>query len=134
MLLDYRTVYIVDDNKNSIFITKYQLTQLYDEVHVVEVLDPEEALETIAADVTEQKDLLFLDINMPNMSGWDFLEQIANLWSQEVLNKIDICILTTSTRDEDQKKAALHPLVSHYAEKPFDTEGMKSIMDTILDK
>ena len=133
MLIDYRNIYIVDDNENSLFVTRYHLLALFDGINVIEFLTPEKGLEFIFDNVTDRKDLVFLDVNMPTMSGWDFLDYIAENWSQGAINKVDICILTSSTRDQDKKKAELHPLVKHYAEKPFEIAGMKEIVDVILE-
>jgi len=127
----YRRIYLIDDNPDSLFITKYFLNTIYEEAEIVDFLSPEEGLSIIKEQTSDQKDLLLLDINMPTMTGWQFLEAVNEKWPEAVLNNTKVCIFTSSTRPADSKKAELHPLVSHYAEKPVSVNDMKIIMEAL---
>ena len=128
----FRHIYLIDDNQDSVFITKYFLNKIFESPSILDFLEPEVGMAYIEVHTSDKKDLLFLDINMPSMSGWQFLDAINESWSEEQLNSLAVCILTSSTRPKDEKKAELHPLITHYAEKPANLEGMQAIVHEII--
>ena len=78
-------------------------------------------------------DLIFLDINMPAMNGWEFLEKYKELRREHRSNVI-IIMLTTSLRGEDVQRALeLKIVVTDYLEKPLSTEKVAGIMRQYFD-
>ncbi|MEP7106972.1 MAG: response regulator [Ferruginibacter sp.] len=73
-------------------------------------------------------DLVFLDINMPRMNGWEFLEAY-NLLEIELQIRTIIIILTTSGNPDDMARAKTRSSVSDYITKPLTKEVMKDIID-----
>lgn len=68
--------------------------------------------------------LIFLDLNMPIMNGWRFLEAI----SEEVCRiKLQIHILSSSIDPQDKIRARQHTLVSSYLAKPLRGEDLKAL-------
>ncbi|MEI6584962.1 MAG: response regulator [Sediminibacterium sp.] len=66
--------------------------------------------------------ILFLDINMPTMDGWGFLDAFTEKF-QEFHSKVSIVILSSSVNPADIEKANKHPLVIGFMPKPIgDTE------------
>ena len=61
---------------------------------------------------------LLLDINMPVLSGWDVLEKIEAL-SQEIIDLLRVYIVSSSIDIDDRDRAAVHPLVLGFLEKPI---------------
>ncbi len=59
---------------------------------------------------------VFLDINMPIMNGWEFLEAINN---ENIKSNIYVVILTSSVNRVDREKAKGYPQVIDYLEKPL---------------
>ncbi len=66
-------------------------------------------------------DLIFLDINMPGMNGWEFLEKY-NLLNKGFQNRTILIMLTTSENPDDQEKAKSFNYVSDYITKPLTKE------------
>lgn len=71
-------------------------------------------------------DLIFLDINMPIMDGWEFLDAIQPM---EALNNIPIHIMTSSINRNDETRAASYLSVRGYHTKPFSDEVLQSIIE-----
>lgn len=72
-------------------------------------------------------DLILLDINMPAMNGWEFLEEYKKL-SKESRGKIMTVMLTTSLFPEDIEKANKMPEISGFEHKPLTTEKLEKIL------
>lgn len=107
-----KKIYLVDDQPISNFITKklFELEGYTGEI--IDFTDPEEAFRILKND----KDaLIFLDLNMPMMNGWDFLNamQADNVKHQVIL-------LTSSTSKMDIDRAQDFPAVIKYMVKPMN--------------
>lgn len=66
-------------------------------------------------------DMILLDINMPKMNGWEFLEEYIQLPSS-LRNEINLYILSTSKNSRDMDKASNIQEVKGYITKPLTTE------------
>lgn len=75
-------------------------------------------------------DLVFLDINMPRLSGWGFLEAYAKLPDSE-LPKISIIIimLSTSSHTETKTRALNTPYVTDFVEKPLRPDTLAALAE-----
>ena len=69
--------------------------------------------------------MLFLDINMPIMTGWEFMKEFEKL-NTLIKDQIFIYILSSSIDQEDKLKAKNHPDVVDYIEKPLSAEILKN--------
>jgi CheY-like chemotaxis protein len=72
-------------------------------------------------------DVIFLDIRMPRMDGFDFLE---NLTEMNVCKNVKVVMLTSSTRSEDKEKAFSYKAVVDYIEKPLTEQVIQKIAET----
>ena len=70
----------------------------------------------------EQCSVIFLDINMPGMNGWEFLEEYKKL-DKNLRERTKLIMLTTSLDPDDREKAKTIPEVTEYRSKPL-TKGM----------
>lgn len=66
-------------------------------------------------------DLILLDLNMPVMDGWDFLNDYAGFY-EKLPKKIGIFVLTSSIDDSDRKKVDDYAFVKGYLTKPLSSE------------
>ncbi len=72
----------------------------------------------------EKPDAIFLDINMPEINGWEFLD----LYAETDIDKAPIYImLTTSLNPDDMEKAELNPLVRGLKNKPLTETHLREI-------
>ncbi|MEE2770578.1 MAG: response regulator, partial [Bacteroidota bacterium] len=74
----------------------------------------------------EDESLIFLDLNMPVMSGWDFLEEL-----QKRNIKHQVIILSSSTSQFDIQKAKLYPDVLQYVVKPMNKQKFLELAGNI---
>ncbi|MBD3661086.1 MAG: response regulator [Arenibacter algicola] len=68
--------------------------------------------------------MLLLDINMPVMNGWEFMDEISNY---ELKNNIKAIILTSSADNTDLKKSKTYPNVVNYIQKTLTREKIEKI-------
>lgn len=75
-------------------------------------------------------DIIFLDINMPIMDGWQFIEEYARI-KTEIKKKVLIFMLSSSLNPIDIKRANKINEISHYILKPIKSEEIKKIFDSL---
>lgn len=73
-------------------------------------------------------ELILLDINMPVMDGWDFLDRFSEM---EVSKNIPVVMLTSSINPNDIEKANAHELVKGFMSKPLNKEKLDEILSYI---
>ncbi len=122
---------LVDDDTIHNFITEHFLKDNYPPVQVVSFINPEEALSHLSETATNRElrfpDVIFLDINMPLMNGWEFLEEYLNKNLQHI-SSTKIYILSSSLDPNDISKAQRYPIVSGFISKPLTPEKVNDIL------
>ncbi len=114
------TVLIADDSK---VIRKSIIKMLGEEYHVLEAADGQEALE-----ILEENDkirLLFSDLGMPRMDGYELLEAVRNN-EDEGLAEIPVIIVTGQEDTEEAKEKMLEMGATDLIGKPFHSAELKS--------
>ena len=126
-----KAIWIVDDDAiYQIIITKLiQKTALFS-AHS-SFLNGDEALNTLKKIVDNDDDLvpdiILLDINMPVMDGWEFMEEIKNLKSS-IKKHIHIYIVSSSISVEDKNKAKTYTYIMGYIPKPITVNELIAIV------
>ena len=87
-----------------------------------------EALDYLKKENQILPELIFLDINMPRMNGWDFLEQYKYLDTKQKA-RVVIMILTTSANPDDIKKAKEIEEITGFETKPLSRDIMMEILN-----
>ncbi|MFV8281520.1 response regulator [Christiangramia marina] len=112
-------IYLVDDQPISNFITKKLLEIEGYRGTVKDFTNPCEAMEFVSED---RDAIIFLDLNMPEMNGWEFLEMLQ---SRNCSHRI--IILTSSTSKIDVDKAKDYPAVIKYMVKPMNKQKFSEL-------
>lgn len=71
--------------------------------------------------------IVFLDINMPVMDGWEFLAAIDKIVPQN--NKVSVFVLSSSINLHDKERAEEHRLVKEFISKPISQEKLRSLKE-----
>ena len=115
-------ILLVDDSEADNFI-HHRVIKKADVAHSIVVKNSCKAaldyLSTKGDDGTyPTPELVFLDINMPGMNGWEFLERYEKL-PKEYKAGIIVCMLTTSISEVDSQKAEDNSLIEEFLNKPL---------------
>ncbi len=127
---------LIDDDEGTNYLNKV-LLQDDDRTHDLHICDSSKgALEYLNNAITEVNtalykipNLILLDINMPCMNGWEFLEEYK-LLPQDKLQDVKIVMLTTSLNPLDKRMAEKAKELSAFEHKPLTTKMIENIFDT----
>ena len=119
-------VLIVDDEAHIRLLIEQTLEDLEDEgVGLLVASNGEEALEIIQA---ERPPLVFLDVMMPKMSGFEVCQTVKQEWG---LPGITIVMLTAKGQESDRQKGGAAG-ADTYMTKPFDPDELLKLTEQIL--
>ena len=118
-------VLLVEDDE----ITNFISTNVLKGLGIKNVKAVENGLQACSYLEENCPDLIFLDISMPVMDGFEFLENIEK--KGDCSDKTQIVILTSSMRPSDRKKAEMFNNIIAYIEKPLDAEKVKKILNML---
>ena len=111
---------IVDDEPKAIQSLSWELTNFNENIKIIKTFtNPEDALVFLK---TNTPDCLFLDIQMPKMDGFQFLEKLTNR---------DFAVVITTAYDEYAIKALKHEAID-YLLKPIDSDDLSDTIEKIL--
>jgi CheY-like chemotaxis protein len=112
---------IVDDDEMVVFLHKIAVTESGLTNSPIVAYNGEHALQYIQSHPAVSY-LILLDLNMPQMDGWEFLDAV-----QETDTPIYVVVVTSSVDLRDRKKAENYARVIDYFEKPLSVENCKQI-------
>jgi len=115
-----KTVMLVDDNMINNFVTKRVISNVDASLQVCDYTDPQKAL-SILDEINPT--LIFLDLNMPVLDGWQFLE---GMMAQNSHHKV--YILTSSTSELDRQRSTAYTNVVSFLNKPLAPETVAAIL------
>jgi response regulator RpfG family c-di-GMP phosphodiesterase len=120
---------LIDDDPMNNLICKLTIEMALDQSDIRAFVNPEVAFDYIQTEFASRKELsalILLDINMPIMSGWEFLELFDNL-SFEIKDRVRICILSSSIDERDKQRSYANKNVSDFLVKPLTDKDIYRI-------
>jgi CheY-like chemotaxis protein len=119
---------LVDDDDDDNFFHEKEIIDNHLSNIVIIHDSAAKALNYIKAKTDPRTELIFLDINMPGMNGWEFLEEYEKL-DQDMRSKAIIIMLSTSSNPNDIAKAKSSDFVYDYITKPLTKESLNLIIE-----
>jgi CheY-like chemotaxis protein len=124
-------VYIVEDDSIAGYLIKLELDSHAAFNESKAFMNGQEAIDHLTTEIENNSllpDLILLDINMPIMDGWEFLDAFSKLACPK---KISIVILTSSINPEDKEKSENYNAVKGFMSKPLVSEKLDKIMELL---
>ncbi|MEP0365951.1 MAG: response regulator [Cyclobacteriaceae bacterium] len=126
----FKCVLLIDDQEDSNFLHKRTINSIDCTEKVEVALNGKEAIDFLKSKMGTshpQPEIIFLDLNMPVMDGWEFLEEYDKLEEQQKAG-IVIVMLTTSLNPKDQERAIENKYVKEFVSKYLDESGLMSLI------
>ncbi|NJB35002.1 response regulator [Croceivirga sp. JEA036] len=124
-------IMLIDDDAPTNFLNKRALLKSGMVKDTITMTSAENALEYLKKSNNNiLPHMIFLDINMPGMNGWEFLDEYQA--SEDYFQIPVVVMLTTSLNPEDEKKAATYGDVQGFERKPLTQEKIKQLFDHYL--
>ena len=122
----------VDDDPISLMLCKKVIIKKSFSNNIDSAKNGEEALQyfdSIINEGGEVPQLVFLDLNMPVMDGWDFLNSFNTEKYAKVSTKI--VVLSSTIDPEDHEKSKQYPMVIDFLPKPITTEILSYLQEKL---
>jgi len=128
-------VLLIDDSDADNFIHQRVIKKADITNNIIVKKSGQEALDYLSTLLENElypvPNLVFLDINMPGMNGWEFLAHYEKLPLNQKA-EIIVCMLTTSISETDKKKAETLPQIKSYQHKPLTQESLAEVLQTFF--
>lgn len=123
------TICVIDDNDVYQFVMKNSINKLNPNIKILAYLNGEEGINSIKKMIEKNEplpDVILLDINMPIMDGWEFMNEFIKIKS--TLPRVIPIYLTTSSLDaSDIDKAKKYEDITGFLSKPIDRHTLLKI-------
>lgn len=120
-------IFIIDDDDIFVFVLKKLLQKNKRFNEVINIGNGLEAIDLLVADYESMQivpEIIFLDLNMPILDGWQFLDQIEKLAFKDLLR---IYIISSSIDVREIEKAKTYSTVKSFVSKPVTLEWLNTI-------
>lgn len=128
-----KKVFLIDDDEIFIFLTQRVIKSANTDVDVKVFSNGQDAFDwitEIADDPKQLPDLILLDLNMPIMDGWEFLDAYTEFYPS-LAKEINLYIVSSSISPHDVERSKGMMLVKDFIIKPIVREKFAEIIDNL---
>jgi CheY-like chemotaxis protein len=120
---------LIDDNPIDHYIVRTMLynneackqaTYTFDGSMILEFIEENKSATSLLPDV------IFLDLTMPNFSGWEFLDKFEKI-KDSLDKKIELYVMTSSVRESDKERSSKYGCVNSFISKPLTKQVLNNI-------
>ncbi|MBA6152429.1 response regulator [Gelidibacter gilvus] len=129
-----KTICIIDDDPIFRFGTMKMLETVQISLNFLVYKNGKDAFDQLLPKLesnTNLPDVIFLDLNMPVMDGWQFLDELDKI---PLANNIPIYIVSSSVDSRDINKAKSYEKVNKYIVKPFSLAKVQELMEELKNR
>ncbi|WP_157976107.1 response regulator [Lewinella sp. IMCC34191] len=120
---------LIDDSETDNFIHSRRLKKMGLSDQIVIRMDGRQGLAYLTeTDANGRPDLLFLDINMPVMDGWEFLDEYQQLPADKRA-QVTVVMLTSSVGDTDYARAHAYTIIDGHEAKPLTEDKITNLVN-----
>ncbi|MCW3111021.1 MAG: response regulator [Segetibacter sp.] len=128
MAIKLNRVLLIDDDDVTNFLHKKVLMRTGIVRNIETVETAKEALDLLCEnEVSGKPELIFLDVNMPGLTGWDFIDEYKAIKERYGIEST-IILLTASANPDDEKKARDINEITEFLSKPLTDEMVNEII------
>src|SRR3954453_14410584 len=126
----YDKVMVIDDSDSDLYVADHYLKKYFVAAHVIPVESATEGLDYLiqnANSIEQLPSIIFLDIRMPIMDGFEFLDKYEKLPSS-VHEHCTVIMLSSSADPRDRERIKNNPFVKKFINKPLDKEKIQELL------
>lgn len=129
----------VDDDPITLMLCKMVISKSSFAKEIITAQNGEEAinyfddlkLNNLGAEIKKYPPLVFLDLNMPVMDGWEFLDQFSKTEYTSIFKSTKIIVLSSTIDPKDIEKSKTYPMVINFLSKPITKEILEDLKEIL---
>jgi CheY-like chemotaxis protein len=128
-----KTIFLIDDDPVFVFLTKRLISGINVGCQIEEFADGELAMDRlreISADSSLLPDIIFVDLSMPVMDGWEFLNEYSAL-APKMSKQIELFIVSSSISPQEVERSKTYPEVADFLIKPVAKGKIAEILSHV---
>lgn len=116
-------VFFIDDDPLSNKFNTMLIRKIHPDVEIKTFTKAEDALNDLKDEKHQKPEVIFLDLNMPVMNGWDFMAEFKKTGLD-----IEVVVLTSSNDSSDKEKAGKNDQIKDYVVKPLTKNAFTGVV------
>lgn len=117
---------LIDDSDVDLFIQKRFIEIAGFAKNIKVYNSPHQAITYLQESDSPTPQIIFLDLNMPDMDGFGFLDKFGEL-PEKIQELVKVVVLTSSSNHMDKKKAEAYAPVTNFLSKPLSVDALKNL-------